>query len=126
MLVNKIRLVAAALVVGSLGSLAACGGGGESRPSTDKIADTMSSESSFGTLSDEVVQCMAKAFHDSDLSDGFLQAMVDKNNDYKPSDEDSKEVTSVTTGAAKDCASDMLKDLPTDIPTELPSDLPTQ
>jgi len=128
--VSKLRLVAAALVVGSLGSLAACGGSGGGRPSADKLADAMSGDSSFGSLDKEVVACMAKAFHDSDLSDGFLQALADKKNDYKPSDKDAKAMTSVTTAAAKSCVVDAgltggASDLPTEVPSELESLLPS-
>jgi hypothetical protein len=125
--VSKLRLVAAALVVGSLGSLAACGGSGGGRPSADKLADAMSGDSSFGSLDKEVVACMAKAFHDSDLSDGFLQALADKKDDYKPSDKDAKAMTSVTTAAAKSCVtfSQDSSDLPSGVPSELESLLPS-
>ncbi|WP_300680589.1 hypothetical protein [Nocardioides sp.] len=124
--VYKIRLVAAALVVGSLGTLAACGGGG-GRPSADKIAGVLKSETStFGDISDSVANCMGKAFHDSDLSDGFLNALVEKKENYKPSSKDKDAFTKVTTGAAGECAKDAVKDLTSSPSASIdPSDLPS-
>jgi hypothetical protein len=73
-----------------LAVLAACGGGG--RPSEGDIADALRDNADFSAFTegagDEVIDCIAKAFHDSDLSDEALQALVDGDEDYDASDED--------------------------------------
>jgi hypothetical protein len=78
-----------------LAVLTACGGGG--RPSTDDIAkalkdsDNPAGETFGGAgLSDDVIDCIAKAFHDSDLSDDTLQAIVDGDEDYEGNKDDKK------------------------------------
>ena len=66
---------------------AACGGG--SRPSTADLQKALygGPDSVFGSsmakVSKQGVDCMAKALHDSKLSDAALQAIIDKNKDYK-------------------------------------------
>jgi len=78
-----------------LAVLTACGGGG--RPSTEDIAkalkdkDNAAGQVFAGTdASDEVIDCIAKAFHDSDLSDDTLQAIVDGDEDYDGNKDDAK------------------------------------
>ena len=74
-------------------ALSACGGGG--RPSTEDIAkalkdgDTDISATAEG-LDDDTADCVAKAFHDSDLSDDALQALVDGDDDYEGDEDDAK------------------------------------
>ena len=40
--------------------------------------------------SDDAIDCIAKALHDSDLSDDALQALVDGDEDYKGDKDDSE------------------------------------
>jgi hypothetical protein len=72
--------------------LTACGGGG-GRPSVDDIASALKDKDNPANLSDagasdEAIDCVAKAFHDSDLSDDALQALVDGDEDYEGSGDD--------------------------------------
>jgi hypothetical protein len=85
-----------------LAVLTACGGGG--RPSEDDISKALKDNSSFGDLSgagDEAIDCIAKALHDSDLSDEALQAIVDGDEDYKGSSDDTKAATAMADDMAK-------------------------
>jgi len=88
-------------------ALAACGGGG-GRPSTSEIADALKGDDSpLGAVtesaSDDVVDCIAKALHDSDVSDDALQAPVDGDEDYDGSDDDKKAIEAASGDLAK-CA----------------------
>ena len=72
-----------------LAVLTACGGGGD-RPSEDDIAkalkdsDNPAGEAFGGAgIGDEIIDCIAKALHDSDLSDDVLQALVDGDEDFR-------------------------------------------
>ena len=79
-----------------LAVLTACGGGG--RPSEDDIAGALKENSTFGDLSaasDEAIDCMAKALHDSDLSDDALQAIVDGDEDYKGDKDDTEAAAAI-------------------------------
>jgi hypothetical protein len=98
----KKKLVAIAAV--AMITLSACGGGG-GRPSVDDISKSLkSSDSPFGQMttdaSDDVIDCIAKALHDSDLSDGALQALVDNDKDFKGSDDDEKAVQDISSDLA--------------------------
>ena len=58
------------------------------RPSEDDIAErpqgrTATGSATCSAASDEAIDCMAKALHDSDLSDDALQAIVDGDEDFK-------------------------------------------
>lgn len=90
------KTLAATAAVSMLVFTAACGGGG--RPSADDIADAIKDDDSFNSddATDEQVDCVAKAYADSDLSDEALQALVDGDEDYDASDEDEKAVESLT------------------------------
>lgn len=107
------QLIASAFLVVTLAT--ACGGGG--RPSQDDIADGLKDNTSeYGEVTDDVADCMAKAIHDSDLSDDAVQAVVDGDEDYEPSDDDQKASEDVTKDIV-DCAGDIempdLEDIPT-------------
>ncbi len=82
-------------------ALAACGGGGGGRPSEDDIAKALKDSDNpagqafqAGGTSDDVIDCIAKALHDSDLSDDALQAIVDGDEDYDGSKKDEDVVAS--------------------------------
>ncbi len=84
--------------------LTACGGGG--RPSTDQIADALRDEdnpaSAMSTgASDEAIDCIAEALHDSDLSDDALQALVDGDEDFDADSDDREAVEAVIDDIAK-------------------------
>ena len=55
-------------------------------------------------MSDKIANCVAKAFHDSDLSDDALQAIADSDEDYKPSKDDAKALTTVSSDSVTKCA----------------------
>jgi hypothetical protein len=86
-----------------LAVLTACGGGG--RPSEDEIADAMKKNTEFSQLtdgaSDKVIDCLAKALHDSDLSDDALQALVDGDKDFDGSKDDEKALADASADFAK-------------------------
>jgi len=78
-----------------LAVLTACGGDDGGRPSTEDIAKALKDKDNaagkaFGSsaASDQVIDCIAKAFHDSDLSDDALQAIVDGDEDYEGDKDD--------------------------------------
>jgi len=105
---RALATIASAVLVVSLAT--GCGGsdgGGSDRPSVDDIAtgilDNMG-ESLGGDVSDDMANCIAKAFHESDLSDDALQAIADGDRDYKASDKDQDALESVSTGSVTDCA----------------------
>jgi hypothetical protein len=80
-----------------LAVLTACGGGGD-RPSQDDIAKSLKDSdnpvSAMATgASDDQIDCIAKALHDSDLSDDALQALVDGDEDYKGDKDDEEALT---------------------------------
>jgi hypothetical protein len=86
-----------------LAVLTACGGGG-GRPSEDDIAKSLKTNSAFGDLSgasDDAIDCIAKALHDSDLSDDALQAIVDGDEDYKADSDDTKAATEMVDDIGK-------------------------
>jgi hypothetical protein len=79
-----------------LAVLTACGGGG-GRPSTDDIAKALKDKdnaagAAFGAsgVDDKTIDCIAEAFHDSDLSDDALQAIVDGDEDFRGDKDDAK------------------------------------
>jgi hypothetical protein len=89
-----------------LAVLTACGGGG--RPSEDEIADSLKDSgnpigASLPDAADDVIDCIAKALHDSDLSDDALQALVDGDADYGANNDDAKALAGLTEDMAK-CA----------------------
>ncbi|MBM7518090.1 hypothetical protein [Nocardioides nitrophenolicus] len=93
----KLATTAALLAV----ALSACGGGG--RPSQSEVADAIKDQLPGGSsaVTDDVIDCIAKAVVDSDLSDDTLNKMVD---DDKGSSEEVSKATEVITKASTDCA----------------------
>ncbi len=86
----------------------ACGGGGGSRPSVDEISSGIKKnmgDSFGGKMSDKLADCLAKEFHDSDLSNGALNAIADGDKDYKASKKDKDALQDVSTSAGKNCVS---------------------
>lgn len=108
------RKLAAALAGSALLLTTACGGGGGGRPSTDDIQKAISngSNSVFGSamasVPKDALGCIAKALHDSKLSDSALRAIVDGKKDYDPSSSDKTAVTGLTSDIMK-CASGALQ-----------------
>jgi hypothetical protein len=94
--------------------LTACGGGGGGRPSTDDIAKALKDKNNAAGqaftatgASDKAIDCIAKAIHDSDLSDDAVQAIVDGKENYKASKDDSKAAEAMAQDAVK-CITDSL------------------
>jgi hypothetical protein len=96
------KTIAVAVSAGLLVFTAACGGGG--RPSVDEISEALRSDDSvFGTsLEPEAADCLAEAFHESDISDDALQALVDRDEDYEASDDDEAAILDAS-DAATEC-----------------------
>ena len=95
------RLIALATL---MAVLTACGGGG--RPSEDDIAKALKDDDNpvsamAAGASDEAIDCIAKAFHESDLSDDALQALVDGDEDYKGDDDDEKAIADIADDIGK-------------------------
>lgn len=98
-----------------------CGGDDGGRPSVDEISDTIQNGDVLGSdLDASVADCIAEAFHDSDLSDDALQAIVDEDEDYDASDEDQEALSSVSTSAVTDCVAEGMPD--TEMPEEDPAE----
>ena len=85
-----------------LAVLTACGGGGGGggRPSEDDIAKALKDNTDFSSLTegagDEVIDCIAKTLHESDLSDDALQALVDGDEDFDGSKEDQEALADIS------------------------------
>jgi len=81
------KLIAAAIVGGSVLLTAGCG-----RPSTDDIQKAIAKASNVAgiptSLTSEQYKCIATAIHDSKLSDDALKALVDGKSTFKASDGD--------------------------------------
>lgn len=100
---RKLAIALAASVV-----LAGCGGGGgDDRPSVDEISNVFTEGGEIGgddvSIPEEQADCVAKAFHESELSDDALNAMVDKDEDYEASEADEKVLSDISTGILADC-----------------------
>jgi len=95
---NTLRRLAAVVAVPAAltFALTACGGeSGSSRPTTDELAKPMTSgkiadDMGVSGLPKKVITCIAQKFHDSDLSDDALRAIVNDDEDFdgKSGDED--------------------------------------
>ena len=77
-------------------------------PPTDEIAKALKDNDNATSglaagASDEAIDCIAKALHDSDLSDDALQALVDGDEDYKGDKDDSEAMVDVASDFQK-CA----------------------
>ncbi|MGB0100710.1 MAG: hypothetical protein WBP61_10565 [Nocardioides sp.] len=104
---RTLPLLAATALIAALAT--GCGGDG-GRPSVDEISDSIQdNDVAGGEVDSATADCIAEAFHDSDLSDDALQAIVDDDDDYEPSDEDEAAITSLSTGAMTDCITDGLE-----------------
>lgn len=105
-----VRPLAATAAVALLAT--GCGGGDGGRPSVDELSESIQSGDMVGSdVDDKVADCLAEAFHESDLSDDALQAIVDEDEDYDPSDEDEKALESLQTEKLTECVSEGM-DLP--------------
>jgi hypothetical protein len=100
------RSIGAGLAAGALLFVGACGGSGGSsdsgRPSTTDLtsAITKTGDSSLlgnsgAKLTGEAASCLAKAMHDSDISDAGLRAIIKGDKDYKASSADEKAAASM-------------------------------
>ncbi len=96
---------AVATSVVALALLTACGGGDAERPTVDEISTVFQSEDNMLGMGLEADQadCVAEAFHSSDVSDETLRALVDNDTDYEGSDEDAEALTSISTDSVAEC-----------------------
>ena len=68
----------------------------------DALKDTDNPASAFGTgASDEAIECIAEALHDSDLSDEALQALVDGDEDFEANKDDEEAVNDIVDDIGK-------------------------
>lgn len=113
------KLIASALLVLTLAT--ACGGeddGGGDAKSTESRAETSKNRPSVDELSalilggetmlgpelqEEQAECVAEAFHGSDVSDEWLQALVDKDPDYLTNDADQAAMEAISEDWMKEC-----------------------
>lgn len=103
------RVIASVSTAFALGlTLTSCSGsdsGDAGRPSAQEVADVLSSDEGFDELdiSDEQLTCVSEAYVDSDLSDEALQALIDGDDEYVPSEEDETVLSELILGAAGEC-----------------------
>ena len=100
---RKLGAVLAAAVM----TLAACGGSAGGRPSVDEISAVFQEGSEIGgeefSLPEDQADCVAKAYHESDISDEALNAIVEKDEDYEASEDDQKALENVSTDKIAEC-----------------------
>lgn len=98
----------AALAVVALLATSGCGGGG--RPSTEEISKSLIKNTKSGELKDigvnieftkKQADCVAKAFHDSKLSDKALKAIVEADKGYKETKKDTEALKATTPALTK-------------------------
>jgi len=98
------RITGAVLIAALLSFTAACGGGGD-RPSQAEVSKSLTADDSvLGSIPEKQADCLAKLLVESDLSDKALNAMVEQDNDYKASKNDTETLTEVGTKLATECA----------------------
>ena len=99
---RKLGAVLAAAVM----TLAACGGGG-GRPSADEISAVFQEGGEIAgedfSLPKDQADCVAKAYHESDISDEALNAIVEKDEDYEASEKDTKALEAVSSEKIAKC-----------------------
>lgn len=95
------QLIASAFLVLTLAT--ACGGDG--RPSVDELSDALQSDDNvLGTgLEKDQADCVAEAFHDSDVSDDTLRALVDGDEDYEGDESDRDAFNDISTESVAEC-----------------------
>ena len=95
-------LAAAAMVLSACG-----GGGGGGRPSVEELSTAFQEGSEVGgeefSMTEDQADCAAKAFHDSELSDEALTALVEMEEDYDASEKDTKALESVSSEDMTKC-----------------------
>lgn len=84
------KSMSALFIVAALALTSACGGDdGGDRPSKAEVKKAITSEKSvLGTIPDEPADCVAGLLVDSKVSDDTLDAIVEKDPDYKGTDKD--------------------------------------
>ncbi|WP_133434106.1 hypothetical protein [Aeromicrobium phragmitis] len=98
----KTAAAAGAALTLTLG-LSACGGG-DSRPSVEEISTSLQSEDSVIPVPEAAADCVAQVFHDSDLSNAALQAMVEQDEDYDASKKDEEALDGLENTMIEECA----------------------
>ena len=102
------NVAAAGAVVTLLLGLSACGGG-DSRPTAKEISAALQSDDAVIPVPEAAADCVAKVFHDSDLSNETLQAMVDQDKDYKGSKDDEKALKGLQQTMIDECSDALAK-----------------
>lgn len=105
--------IAAGFAVSTLLIASACGGG---RPSVDEIADALEDSdnpvtvASGGVINEDNSECFAEIFHESDLSDDTLQAIVDGDEDYEGDEDEEEALESISEDDIMECIGDPTMD----------------
>lgn len=99
---HPVRLAVACFAALSL--LTGCGGGAE-RPTVEELSTSLQSDDNVMGMGLEADQadCLAEAFHESDISDETLQAIVDNDADYEGNADDEEAVKSISTDSLAEC-----------------------
>jgi hypothetical protein len=108
-------VVAAGLLLLATGCGGSGDGDGADRPSTGELATAIQEGGENGMFGDtgakldqDAADCMAKALHDSKISDEALQAIVDGDEDYEASKADEDAASSVVVEVQK-CAASLME-----------------
>jgi hypothetical protein len=101
----KQNLLSLALLLAvAAGALSGCGSDDPGRPSVEDISSGLTSEFADTDTSAELISCVAKALHDSDLSDDALRAVSEQDEDFEASKGDQAAIAEVSASAGKRCA----------------------
>lgn len=80
-------------------ALAGCGGGGDGRPSVDEISKVLTEggevQGEQFSLPGDQADCVAEALHSSEMTDEALNALVEKDDDFEPSNADEEAMTGI-------------------------------
>ncbi|MFD1860937.1 hypothetical protein EHW97_08045 [Aeromicrobium camelliae] len=70
----------------------------------DELSKSLQSEDSVIPVPESAADCFAQVFHDSDLSNETLQAMVDQDEDYEGSKKDEEALDGLQDTLIEECS----------------------
>lgn len=78
--------------------------GGAERPSTDELVDYFSAEAdAAGAEEAALIECFARAYNESEISDEGLRAMIDEGPDWTPQGDDIQATLDAATVMYENC-----------------------